>query len=522
MRFGSVCSGIEAASVAWGTLGWKAAWVAEIEPFPSAVLAYRHPNVPNHGDMTLLPLKVSLGEAEAPDVLVGGTPCQSFSIAGMRGGLSDSRGQLTMKFVSLANEIDIARKQDGNKECIVVWENVPGVLSSRDNAFGCFLAALAGEDEPYPIPQGKAWSKCGVVFGPQRAVAWRVLDAQHFGVAQRRRRVFVVASARNDFHPAQVLLEFNGVRRDTAPRRKAGQGTSADAQSGAPFSRGKGRGTLNYPPALPNISMCLNAGGMGRLDAETETLLPVTHTLRGEGFDASEDGTGKGTPLVPVVSTSGHDLIGTIDAQIDRKWGCNQWVNAGQGVIQAYMPARSFDSDGNIVERFAQREVSDALHTASGAGNKAPLVAFHHNAQASQLPTADRNTSFSDSLTCSQQAAVAFSSKDYGADVAVDLSPTLRAMNHAGSHANGGGQLAVKHPGMQVRRLTPRECERLQGFPDDYTLIPWKRRPADECPDGPRYKALGNSMAVPVMNFIGRRINYGLANAWKVEQDEEL
>ena len=523
MRFGSVCSGIEAASVAWGPLGWKAAWVAEIEPFPSAVLAYRHPNVLNHGDMTLLPLKVSLGEAEAPDILVGGTPCQSFSIAGMRGGLSDSRGQLTMKFVLLANEIDIARKQDGKKECIIVWENVPGVLSSRDNAFGCFLAALAGEDEPYPIPEGKTWPKCGVVFGPQRAVAWRVLDAQHFGVAQRRRRVFVVASARNDFHPAQVLLEFNGVRRDTAPRRKAGQGTSSDAQSGAPFSRGKGRRTLNHPPALPNISMCLNAGGMGRLDAETETLLPFTHSLRGEGFDASEDGTGRGTPLVPVVSTSGHDLIGTIDAQIDRKWGCNQWVNAGQGVIQQQPVVIKGAAIGRKPEngpQFGEILEDGSVYTLNCVDQHA--VAFHHNAQAAQLHGADRDTSISDSLTCSQQAAVAFSSKDYGADVAVDLSPTLRAMNHAGSHANAGGQLAVKHPGMQVRRLTPRECERLQGFPDDYTLIPWKRRPADECPDGPRYKALGNSMAVPVMNFIGRRINYGLANAWKVEQDEEL
>lgn len=541
MRFGSVCSGIEAASVAWGPLGWKASWVAEIDPFPSAVLAYHYPDVPNHGDMTLLPLKVSLGEVEAPDILVGGTPCQSFSIAGMRGGLSDFRGQLTMTFVSLANEIDIARKEDGKKECIVVWENVPGVLSSRDNAFGCFLAALAGEDEPYPIPEGKTWAKCGVVFGPQRAVAWRVLDAQYFGVAQRRRRVFVVASARNDFHPAQVLLEFNGVRRDTAPRRKAGQGTSSDAQSGAPFSRGKGRRTLNHPPALPNISMCLNAGGMGRLDAETETLLPFTHSLRGEGFDASEDGTGRGTPLVPVVSTSGHDLIGTIDAQIDRKWGCNQWVNAGQGAIQQQPVVIKGAAIGRKPEngsQFGEILEDGSVYTLNCVDQHA--VAFHHNAQAAQLPTADRDTSISDSLTCSQQAAVAVDC--YNGSLSGEVFATLGA--NTGQSANHSDPSVMRS--MQVRRLTPRECERLQGFHDDYTLIPWRtwqeaarkgksfermlqqrgmtlRGPSlEDCPDGPRYKALGNSMAVPVMNFIGRRINYGLANAWKVEQDDEL
>lgn len=411
LTYGSVCSGIEAASEAWQPLGWQALWVAEIEAFPSAVLAHRHPGVSNEGDMTMLPLKVALGDIPAPDVLVGGTPCQSFSIAGMRAGLSDSRGQLTLKYVELANEIDIARIAEGKPECIAVWENVPGVLSSSDNAFGCFLAALAGEDDPYPQPRGKAWAKCGVVFGPQRAVAWRVLDAQHFGVAQRRRRVFVVASARTGFHPAQVLLEFNGVRRDSAPSREARKGLTCAAAAGTDVGRGDGRGTVawggNNTSGPIDVATAVNAhGGTGRLDFESETfiqsvagtlgtqvgggyggrdahndkLIPtVTHPLRAEGFDAIEDGTGRGTPL----------------------------------------------------------------------------IAFHHNAQP-----------------------------------------------------------------MQVRRLTPRECERLQGFRDDYTNIPWRGKPADQCPDGPRYKALGNSMAVPCMRFLGQRIEYGLTNAWFVASDD--
>lgn len=490
ITYGSVCSGIEAATVAWHPLGWRASWFAEVDAFPSAVLAHHYPDVPNYGDMRWLPLQVALGDIEAPDVLVGGTPCQSFSIAGLRKGISDERGRLTLKYVELANEIDNIRIAAGQPECIVVWENVPGVLSSRDNAFGCFLAALSGASEPL-TPEGKArWANAGVVFGPQRTVAWRTLDAQFFGLAQRRKRVFVVASARTDFHPAQVLLESYGMRGNTAPRREARK----------------------------EVAKCLTSGTGSRYDPETETILAtdgrgtVTHALRGEGFDASEDGTGRGTPLV-AISVSGNEVSGTLDAQMDRKWGSNQWVNTGQEVIQsvlafkpgqseaaggvfvtedyaptlqaqnngststpavAYMPARSFGSDGGIDEHFAQRDVCDALHTASGNGNKAPLVAS-----------------------------------------------------------------------MQVRRLTPRECERLQGFPDDYTFIPWRtwqdairkgtsyedmlrergmtlRGPSrEDCPDGPRYKSLGNSMATPCMRWIGKRIEYAINHSW-MNPDEWL
>lgn len=222
ITFGSVCSGIEAASVAWTPIGWKAAWLAEIEPFPSAVLAHHYPDVPNLGDMTTISRRVLLGEVAAPDVLTGGTPCQAFSIAGMRQGLVDPRGALTIKFVELADAIDSVRLRAGNSPATIIWENVPGVLSDKGNAFGCFLGALAGEDCELQ-PSGKRWTDAGCVYGPQRAVAWRVLDAQYFGLAQRRRRVFVVASARAGFDPAAVLFEREGVRRDTPPRRGEGQ-----------------------------------------------------------------------------------------------------------------------------------------------------------------------------------------------------------------------------------------------------------------------------------------------------------
>lgn len=398
--YGSICSGIEAATVAWEPLGWKAAWFSEIEAFPSAVLAERWPEVVNLGDMTKIAAAVRAGKVQAPDVMVGGTPCQAFSIAGLRNGLADARGQLTLSYVELANAIDAKRRERGEPESIFVWENVPGVLTSHDNAFGCFLAGLAGESCELE-PSGGKWTHSGCVYGPQRTIAWIVKDAQYFGVAQRRKRVFVVASARKGFDPGQVLFESEGVRRDTPPSR--------EPQTAVAALTARGVGTCgaddNQAQAGHIIAECANGD--------------ISHTLKAEGFDGSEDGTGRG---IPVIAFGGGNTSGNID-------------------VAACLTAKGQRIDFDV-ETFAVHGTQD--------------------------PDTNR-----------------------------ELAHTL-GRNH--------GQENAISSGMLVRRLTPVECERLQGFPDNHTLISWRGKVATECPDGPRYRAIGNSMAVPVMRWIGERI----------------
>lgn len=474
--YGSICSGIEAATVAWEPLGWKAAWFSEIEAFPSAVLAERWPEVVNLGDMTKIAAAVRAGEVQAPDVMVGGTPCQAFSIAGLRNGLADARGQLTLSYVELANAIDDKRIERGEEEAIFVWENVPGVLTSHDNAFGCFMAGLAGESCELE-PSGGKWTHSGCVYGPQRAIAWIVKDAQYFGVAQRRKRVFVVASARKGFDPGQVLFESEGVRRDTPPSREPKSAVAALAARGV----GTCGADDNQAQAGHIIAECANGD--------------ISHTLKAEGFNGSEDGTGRG---VPVIAFGGGNTRGNID-------------------VAACLTARGQRIDFDV-ETFAVHGTQD--------------------------PDSNRELAHTLGRNHGQEnACIAFSYKDHGADASEDLSPTLRAGNSDNSNANSGQPPAIAYAfkpgqgakargigfaeeqsptltsassgtnltpavmcGVSVRRLMPVECERLQGFPDNHTLISWRGKEAAECPDGPRYRAIGNSMAVPVMRWIGERI----------------
>ena len=466
LSYGSVCSGIEAASVAWEPLGWKPEWFAEIEPFPSAVLAHHWPHVPNLGDMTKIAGEVANDNVPAPDVLVGGTPCQAFSVAGARKGLEDERGFLTIKFVELANAIDQQRSANDNQPAIIVWENVPGVLSSKDNAFGAFLGLLSGEDCEL-VPPGGKWSNAGYVHGPQRTIAWRILDAQYFGVAQRRRRVFVVASAREGFDPTTVLFEREGMRRDTAPSREAG-----------------------------TVVAALTANGVGTCGADDNQgqaghLIPTEIEWRGFNFDQFSDG-GVLSPTLTATEYKGKTFVypalhthGQENA-VFHTTGAGWW---NQDDVSGTLRAREQESHEHLAISVSLRgrdggataelgdEVAGCLRASSGGGDKPHVLAY--------------------SLTPWEQQGRRIQS-DNG------VAPTLMC------NPAGGMKLEPVLSGLAVRRLMPVECERLQGFPDCHTQVPYRGNPAS---DGPRYKAIGNSMAVPCMAWIGKRIEEEIGRA---------
>ena len=423
MRFGSCCSGIEAASVAWHTLGWRAQFVSEIEPFPCAVLAHHYPDVPNFGDMT----KFKEWPDADIDVLVGGTPCQSFSVAGLRAGLDDPRGNLMLTFGAVA-----ARYRPE----WIVWENVPGVLSSNGGRdFGSFLGLLG---------------QLGYGF------AYRVLDAQFVrvdglerAVPQRRRRVFVVGCLGDWRRAAAVLLERQSLSGHPAPRREARQGIAV-----SPTLRAGGNSTGGDRPPGTDVDTCetlipvphadlspaLKArdskgpSSDGDGDGDGAILVPmVSHALRSEGFDASEDGTGRGTPLVPAYTLAirgrgdSHDL--------------------------------EFRTDGT----------ANALLTPNGGRAGIGVGAIAFDARQSDVT-------------------------QYG---------NMKGTLDTNGHTIGVLQGKSAQPSMHVRRLTPKECARLQGFPDDYLDIKFHGKPAT---DSVKYKALGNSMAVNCMRWIGARI----------------
>lgn len=538
MRYGSVCSGIEAASTAWEPLGWEAAWFSEIEPFPAAVLAHHWPHVKNHGDFTAIRHKIASGETEAPDVLVGGTPCQAFSIAGLRRSLDDQRGQLTIQFVGLADAIDDRRRHLGLSPAIVVWENVPGVLNTADNAFGCFLAAMAGNDAPL-VPPGGRWTDAGFVRGPKRALAWRVQDAQYHGLAQRRRRVFLVASAGDGFRPEQVLFEFDGVRRDSPPCRQPREGASADASEGF---------------GVPDISGTLDKGipgrGAGNFAGYADHLIPYVQPLKSAGAEGSNGAdTGPVGGPCPTLDTTGCQAV-AFDVQ-----GFGHYAQSG---VSSTLLKNSAKGECDLVA-YAIQERATASNPTSGPQGKGfqpdigytlearhhvQAVAFAQNTQdevrlqagdgsivealaaepgmkqtsyvafsegffrcgSGHAPTESGAVNTLTTNTGDQRISVAYGTDMYNGTVTGDVAATLSTGCGAGT-SSGPSPMVQSIPGTtSVRRLTPTECERLQGFPDGHTMIPWRGKPKEECPDGPRYKALGNSMAVPVMAWIAKRI----------------
>ncbi len=442
--------------------------------------------------------------------------CQAFSIAGARQGLSCDRGNLTLVYAEI---IHVLRPK------FVLWENVPGVLSMRDNAFGHLLGALAGEDGPLE-PSGRKWSNAGAVLGPERAIAWRILDAQYFGVAQQRRRVFLVGSRRDGPvpHPWEILFEFEGLRRDTAPRRPA-----REAVAGTLASRTGGGG---FPGTDESCG--------GYLQPVCGVTGEVAHTLRCEGFDASEDGTGRGTPIVSAFGgrTDGERAVSTtlstkqqrldFDTETflvaafaentrgeirfeDGDGGRTGTLSTGGGkpgqgrpcVLQVDVP----DCAGTLKACAKSGGWSNSVDHAA-AGYMLP-VAF--NARQDPIVTGDRTGALSSTLPQAESVleslptepmearSVALRGRKVGADLEMRSDGVASALRAS----QGGSDKAMVAWRYGVRRLMPYECARLQGFPDDYLDIVYRGKPAA---DGPKYKALGNSMAVPVMRWIGERL----------------
>lgn len=391
------CSGIGAPEMAAPWVDWRLA--AEIEKFPREVLqarfAYKTPESHNQGepllwgDMTEVDAEMARSRGiPLPDIIVAGTPCQAFSVAGLRKGTEDPRGNLTLAFVEIVHDL-VAARPDG--KLAVLWENVPGVLSDKGNAFGAFLGGLVGAMDALPQSDGGSWPGEGMVEGPRARAAWAVLDAQWFGVAQRRRRVFVVVDFGGWVDPAAVLLEPDRLRGNSPPRREPGQG-----------------------PA-PTLAARTRGGG-------------------GLGTDFDLDGGVIAAEVAP-----------TLNAHFGDKMGLeNQHINQGGGCLLPPV-SMSLNAHGAMLDA----ESETLLPTTGGV---------------------------------------------------FDVAHALR-----GEGFDASSRSYVAQP-WAVRRLTTTECARLQGFPDDHTKIDWRGKPADQCPDGPQYKAYGNSMAVPVVRYIMDRI----------------
>ena len=387
MKFATVCSGVEACSVAWEPLGWEPVFYSEIEDFPSAVLGHHWPEVPNHGDMTNFE-EWGYGTGSV-DVFCGGTPCQSFSVAGLRKGLSDERGNLALTYCRMVDQL---------RPKWFIWENVAGVLSSNGGRdFGSILGAMA---------------ELGYVFG------WRVFDAQHFGVPQRRRRLFLVGCASGDIRDiGQVLFDAEGGQGDFGSGGKASEGFAGEA-SGCTDRSSKRINTLDTQCGLEKL----------------------THqSLK-----------------------SGHYIVETFDQQRFDQWGTNKTAST--------VKARDYKDVTDMV--VYENNPSDAR--LKPLGEKSSTVIARWGTGGNNVPLVMHGT---------QDPIVS--------DKAMPVQTNQ-------------GQESVLFIDKTVRRLTPVEVERLQGFPDNHTNIPWNRK--DFAPDSRRYKAMGNSMAVPVMQWLGRRI----------------
>ncbi len=452
MKYVSVCSGIEAATVAWHPLGWEPLWFSEVEPFCCALLKHYYGDVPNLGDMT----KITEQDVERfpqADVLVGGTPCQSFSVAGLRSGLDDPRGNLALRFCQLASVL---------RPTWVLWENVPGVLSSWSGEPEDAIT----DDEWTETADFDTFTSALLECGYH--LAYRILDAQYFGVPQRRRRVFVVGHLGDWRRAATVLLEREALSGHPPPSREAGAVVARPIAHGSTSDHCDESQQTYVVGPLQSHSKEHGHAMTTQQAVEAGQVIPVLEAGARQGHrDTSRDGIGvgeAGDPMFTLQSGKQHAIA---------------------------FDTTQITSPGN----YSNPKPGDACHPLA-KGQHPPAIAYRTSGNSGVMEQGDKTAA----LNCGTDPAqniIAY--QCHGSNVGE--MGHLRAGN-----GNATGGVPFVEQNMAVRRLTPRECERLQGFSDDWTKIPYRNKPAEQCPDGPRYRALGNSMAVPVMRWIGERI----------------
>ena len=515
MRYLSLCSGIEAATVAWHHLGWTPVAFSEIEPFPAAVLKHHYPNVPNYGDMTQhenWPIKQ--GDI---DLLVAGTPCQAFSVAGLRQGLRDPRGGLMLVYLQIAQRL---------RPRWLLWENVPGVLSSNGGRdFGSLLGGLS--------ELGYGW-------------AYRVLDCQYVrtrrfprAIPQRRRRVFLVAhclerSAGDWMRPAKVLFDAESLSGHLAPQRQAVEGVAPDAPRRlgsvrewderqvsatvcSKWSHGGGPAGNEYhnltvaqwrdgsdvAPTILRKTHEQNMPDIGQFGA----LLQAVPIQDGREMQKAQNGVGigqQGDPAYTLDATGAQAVAQAVAFHQNQNGEC--FISPVGFTVGTTGNASARNTSMAVVGTDCYNgtitgDVAATMGTPGSSVNASgpTVMSFHPT----QDPISDIEVAHCMGTGGSQGSAsiaVAFTQNQREEVREIDVPGALSAQQ--GTH-----QQTYVAQAMSVRRLTPTECERLQGFPDGYTAIPWRNKPADQCPDGPRYKALGNSMATNCMEWIGERIH---------------
>ena len=436
MRYLSLFSGIEAATQAWQPLGWECVAVSEIEPFPCAVLEHHYPHVPNLGDVTKI-TEQQIKDLGQIDLIVFGSPCQNLSVAGNRKGFEGEQSSL---FYAAMEIIKHAKRHCNTR--FALWENVPGAFSSNKGAdFTEVVKHMAGLSELDTPKNG--WGKEGAAVGANGLLEWSVLDAQWFGLAQRRKRVFAIVDFGDWTSRPPILLECESLRGDSAPSRETGQDFTADVGASA-TKRGFDKQRIGQYADNNVASTC-----------------------------AARDYKDATDLVVEPIAIAGN-IIGRTEG------------NGGNG--------NGFDDTGSCYTLTAmdRHAVAYGCTPTTLDPNKVNAITASYGLGGADLETKPLVMQLMDE-------SYSFDSANMGLSLNKEVAATLCAHNSKQPQN-------VLRANYVVRRLTPIECERLQGFPDNWTKIPYRNKPADDCPNGVRYKALGNSMAVNVMAWIGQKV----------------